>query len=207
MGKDRRKRMLWPCLMVLGLLLMAAALFLAAYNFFDDRGAGAAASQILEQMPKPAITKAPSLDPDEQVIPDYQLNPDMEMPKVKIQGNDYIGTLDIPALGLSLPVMGEWSYPKLKVAPCRYSGSAYQGEFVIAAHNYSRHFGRLNQLQAGDQVNFTDIDGNIFEYEAAEIQELEPTAIEEMTDSGWDLSLFTCTLGGQTRLTVRCRVK
>ena len=153
------------------------------------------------------MTKAPSLDPDEQVIPDYQLNPDMEMPKVKIQGNDYIGTLDIPALGLSLPVMGEWSYPKLKVAPCRYSGSAYQGEFVIAAHNYSRHFGRLNQLQAGDQVNFTDIDGNTFEYEAVEIQELEPTAIEEMTDSGWDLSLFTCTLGGQTRLTVRCRVK
>ena len=56
-------------------------------------------------------------------------------------------------------------------------------------------------------MNFTDIDGNIFEYEAAEIQELEPTAIEEMTDSGWDLSLFTCTLGGQTRLTVRCRAK
>ena len=207
MGKDRRKRMLWPCLMVLGLLLIAAALFLAAYNLWDDRRAGAAASQILEQMPKPAMTKAPSLDPDEQVSPDYQLNPDMEMPKVKIQGNDYIGTLDIPALGLSLPVMGEWSYPKLKVAPCRYSGSAYQGEFVIAAHNYSRHFGRLNQLQAGDQVNFTDIDGNIFEYEAVEIQKLEPTAIEEMTDSGWDLSLFTCTLGGQTRLTVRCRVK
>lgn len=205
MKRDRRSHALWPCLMALGLLLMAAALFLAAYNLWDDRRAGAASSQILKQMPQPSGTTPISLDPDEQEIPDYQLNPDMEMPETEIEGNGYIGTLDLPALGLSLPVMGDLSYQKLRIAPCRYSGSAYKGAFVIAAHNYSRHFGKLNQLEPGDEVRFTDVDGNLFEYEVAEIQNLEPTAIQEMTGGGWELSLFTCTLGGQTRLTVRCR--
>ena len=142
--------------------------------------------------------------PGESEIPDYILNPDMEMPTMDIDGNRYIGTLDIPALNLSLPVMSEWSYPKLKIAPCRYVGTAYQGNFVIAAHNYRTHFGSLGNLSAGDRVTFTDVDGNIFSYDVVEVQILNPAAIEEMVSDDWDLSLFTCTLGGKTRLTVRC---
>ena len=53
-------------------------------------------------------------------------------------------------------------------------------------------------------MTFTDVDGNIFAYDVAEIQVLKPTAIEDMMSEEWDLSLFTCTLDGQTRLTVRC---
>ena len=120
------------------------------------------------------------------------------------EGNAYIGTLEIPALGISLPVMSEWSYPKLRIAPCRYSGSVYQDNLVIAAHNYSRHFGKIGSLIDGDQILFTDVDGNHFLYEVAEIQILESTDVEKMLDEQWDLNLFTCTLGGKTRMTVRC---
>lgn len=49
-----------------------------------------------------------------------------------------------------------------------------------------------------------DADGNVFAYDVAEIQVLQSTAIGDMVSGEWDLSLFTCTLGGQTRLTVRC---
>ena len=45
--------------------------------------------------------------------------------------------------------MESWSYPKLKVAPCRYRGSAYLDDLIIAAHNYDRHFGRINTLLPG----------------------------------------------------------
>ena len=107
-------------------------------------------------------------------------------------------------MGPSLPVMSEWSYPKLKTAPCRYAGTAYKGGFVIAGHNYRRHFGPLKSLAPGDRVTFTDADGNLFAYDVAEIQVLKPTAIGDMVSEEWALSLFTCTLGGQTRLTVRC---
>ena len=51
-----------------------------------------------------------------------------------------IGILEIPALDLNL-VISSWSYSSLRLAPCRYSGSAYKGDLVIAAHNYQSHFG------------------------------------------------------------------
>ena len=202
MRKSKRKPGMW--LMTGGLLLIAAALFLTGYNLWDEQRAGKTAGRVLGQMP--VIGEAPELisHPGDLVIPDYLLNPDMEMPTVEIDGDAYIGTLEIPALNLTLPVMSEWSYPKLKIVPCRYAGTAYKGGFVIAGHNYRRHFGPLKSLAPGDRVTFTDADGNLFAYDVAEIQVLKPTAIEDMVSEEWELSLFTCTLGGQTRLTVRC---
>lgn len=188
-----------------GLLLIAAAILLTGYNLWDDWRANEAAEQVLEQMPTAMeIQGQSSDDPDEQEIPDYVLDPDMEMPIVEVNGNDYIGTLDIPSLQLSLPVMSDWSYPKLKISPCRYAGSAYQSGFVIAGHNYRRHFTPLSRIVIGDRVTFTDVDGNVFSYQVVETQVLKPSAIEEMISDEWDLSLFTCTLGGQSRYTVRC---
>ena len=96
------------------------------------------------------------------------------------------------------------SYPQLRIAPCRYYGSTKTGDLVIAAHNYSRHFGNIRNLSAGDEVYFTDMDGEITAYEVAEVDTLNPTDVEEMTDSGYALTLFTCTYGGQSRVTVRC---
>ena len=197
-------------LVLAGLVLIAAALALTGYNLWDDWRAGASVSQVLSQMPSPSLPgdadagAGETADPDEALIPDYILDPTREMPTVEIGGSDYVGTLEIPALELSLPVLSQWSYANLRIAPCRYSGTAYQGSFVIAAHNYRSHFGQLGSLSIGDTVTFTDVDSNLFSYRVAEVQVLEPTAIEEMVMEGWDLTLFTCTIGGQARLTVRC---
>ena len=202
MGRNRRRP--GTGLMAGGLLLLAAALLLTGYNLIDQWRADRAAAAVLERMPEPAELPAPSAGPGEQEIPDYLLNPDMEPPTVEIDGNDYIGTLDIPRLNISLPIMSEWSDAKLKITPCRYAGTAYRSGFVISGHNYRRHFGPLGRIAPGDRVTFTDVDGNVFAYNVAEIQILKPTAVEDMVSEDWDLSLFTCTLGGQTRLTVRC---
>lgn len=191
-----------------GAVLIAAALVLTGYNLWDDWRAGSSVTQVLEELPQPAplvYTPEPEADPDEQEIPDYLLNPDMEMPTVEVEGNDYVGTLEVPSLELSLPVLSEWSDANLRLAPCRYSGTAYKGNFVIAGHNYRSHFGPLSRLAVGAEVTFTDVDGNLFSYTVVEVEVLRPTAIEEMVSDQWDLTLFTCTLGGQTRLTVRCQ--
>ena len=157
-----------------------------------------------EAPPEPEETETPTVL-DEVEIPDYILNPEMEMPVLEIDGVDYIGILTIPALGLELPVASRWSYAKLKLAPCRYEGSAYLDSLVIAAHNYPSHFRNLKQLILGDTVVFTDVDGNVFQYEVAAMETLAPTNVEEMVFSGWDLTLFTCTIGGQSRIAVRCQ--
>lgn len=52
---------------------------------------------------------------------------------------------------------------------------------------------------------WTSSQGNLFQYRVALIEKILPTDVEKMIDSEYDLSLFTCTLGGQTRVTVRCR--
>lgn len=135
----------------------------------------------------------------------YQISPKMEMPAQQIDGEAYIGVLTIPALGLELPIMRDWSYPGLRKSPCRYYGSAYTNDLVIAGHNYNRHFGGLANLSVGDAVAFTDMSGNQFSYRVEELEMLQPAAVEQMTASGWDLTLFTCTYSGRARVTVRCR--
>ena len=181
-----------------GLLLIAAALFLTGYNLFDQmraqRSAAQAAAQLAERLPQTTQTD----------VPDYLLTPEMEMPVETIDGVDYVGVLRIPALALELPVISQWSYPLLKIAPCRYSGSAYQNNLVLCAHNYASHFGNLKNLHIGAAVTFTDMDGNLFSYQVAELETLPPQATEEMENGDWDLTLFTCTVGGQSRVTVRC---
>ena len=200
MAKTKYKVMLGA-----GLLLIAAALALAAYNVIDAQRAARSAAQALEALSQ--TTAASAAEPEEASAdnaPAYLADPEMPMPTVSFDGNDYIGRVDIPSLGLSLPVISEWSYPRLKIAPCRYTGSAYLDNLIIAAHNYSSHFGNLNRLNTGDTVTFTDVDGNQFTYAVSLIEDLPGTAIEEMQAGEWDLTLFTCTLGGRSRVTVRC---
>ena len=82
-------------------------------------------------------------------VPDYMLYPEQEMPVSEIGGQDYIGILEIPSLQISLPVMSQWSYKNLKTAPCRYYGSAYKENMVIAGHNHRAHFGGLRSFIPG----------------------------------------------------------
>lgn len=141
---------------------------------------------------------------DDEEEPLFVSHPNVEMPTQEIDGNSYIGVLEIPKFELSLPVMSEWSYPKFKKAPCRYVGSAYTGNLIIAAHNYDRHFGKIKTLELGDLVRFTDVEGNVFNYAVSGFETLGKKDVEQMEAGEWDLTLFTCTPGGAKRVTVRC---
>lgn len=188
-----------------GLLLLAAALFLTGYNLWDEQRAGNEAASVLEQVLQ-VQEDTVAFSTTEAFSYNYPTSK-MQMPSTSIDGNRYIGVLEFPKLGLTLPIISEWSEAKLRIAPCRYHGSVYAGDLVIAGHNYRSHFGRLQNLSVGDQVRFIDMDGNNFEYDVVEIEELDGTAIEEMVTGDWDLTLFTCTYSGQTRFTVRCAQK
>lgn len=139
--------------------------------------------------------------------PLYLTNPEIAMPVITLDGEKYIGILDIPSLELSLPIMKSWSYPKLKIAPCRYKGSVYSDNLIICGHNYDRHFGHLNELEKGDIIRFTDTEGHEFVYTVAYLDDIEKHDIDRMNAGSWDLTLFTCTKGGKTRVTVRCNLQ
>lgn len=194
-----------------GLLLLAAALFLWAYNGQESRRAGDSAQQVITELTQSLTRQPPTeagTDPEQTEapavkLPEYLLDAQREMPEKTVNGRAYIGVLSIPSLNLELPVLSQWSYPNLKDAPCRYSGSLYQNDLIICAHNYASHFGRLKTLQPGDTLLFTDMDDQVVSFQMVEQETLEPNDQEAMTTGDWDLTLFTCTPGGQTRVTVR----
>ena len=176
----------------LGVVCLLSSVGFVAYNWWENENAEDIAQDLLEDIQSIIEEKQP-----EQFLPE-------EMATVKVDGYDCIGILSVPVLDLELPVLTDWSYAKLKKAPCHYYGTYYEKDFVIAAHNYKSHFGRLSELQAGDIVVFTDINNIEHYYEVVLLETLPKNATKEMITSGFDLSLYTCTLGGGSRITVRC---
>ena len=187
-------------LIALGILALLAAVLLMGYNQWDSTRAEKAADSVLTQLEE-SIAEPRTIYPGDAAA-------DTEMPVGTIDGYDYIGYLSIPSIGLALPVMQQWSYPGLKIAPGRYAGSLATDDLVVAGHNYARHFSPIKHLAVGTEVLFVDMDGKTWHYEVSAGQVLQPTQIEKMTvkSSGddWDLTLFTCTTGGQARYALRC---
>lgn len=189
--------------MILGAVLVAAALSLFLWNRREDHRAGVSVERILPQVIG-QIENAEEIQEKTQEEAAGQDTADQDMAIAMIEGYAYIGYLSIPVLNLNLPVMSEWDYPRLKIAPCRYSGSVNQDDLVISAHNYNRHFGHIHELAEGDEVIFTDMNGNVIYYEVAVVEVLSPMDVEEMTAGKYALTLFTCTYNSQNRVTVRC---
>lgn len=197
-----RKRIGVVCVF-LGVACLLSSVGFVLYNRWEDTNAGETAHALLADVQSILEEKAADSD-DPQTFPtDTQQHP-AEMATVQAGGYDCVGILSVPALDLELPVLTDWSYAKLKKAPCRYYGTCYEKNFVIAAHNYPSHFGRLSQLQTGDLVLFTDVNGAVYDYEVILLETLPKEATEEMITGGFDLSLYTCTTGGGSRVTVRC---
>ena len=178
---------------LLGIVCIICSAGFVVYNHFESKNAEKN-TELLLQNAKSAI--------QEQNTEQY----DTKMKTVKVNGYDCIGILSVPVLDLELPILTDWSYAKLRKAPCLYYGSYYEKDFVIAAHNYKTHFGRLAGLKKDDVIIFTDVGGTEYYYKVVLLETLPPNATTQMITSGFDLSLYTCTVGGGSRVTVRCNL-
>ena len=195
---------------LLGIACMAGAVAFVIHNRAESENAAEVSETLLKDVRRLIYEQTPTEEESSETVKDETEADNetaykpTEMPTVKVGGYDCIGILSIPVLELELPVLTGWSYSKLQNAPCHYYGSYYEGDFVIAAHNYRAHFGRLAQLAEGDLVVFTDVKGIAHYYEVVLLETLPGKATQEMITSGFDLTLYTCTLGGESRVTVRC---
>lgn len=189
----QRKKIIAKAFITIGVLLLVSGLLLFGYNRKTEYVAGKASDAALKAL-------------QDQIEKNrYEGTTDSHsQPELEWDGASYFGVLTIPQLGLELPVQSDWSYPKLRKTPCVYAGSVEDGGLVILAHNYARHFGRIDDLRQGDMVRVTDGMGREYEYLVEEVFVMDATDVDKMTDSSYDLSLFTCTYGGKARVTVRC---
>ena len=213
-------------LTVIGLLLMAGGLGLVIYNMWDNNRAGDASDAILKQIEEaqadmgvsnaPAPPSRSDKDVDDRVTDKDAWRYGQTMPVTLVDGFQYIGILEIPSLGIRLPVMDTWDYDRLRISPCLYSGSYYTDDMVICGHNYQRHFSPIKGVDIDADVYFITADKVIYHYTVSNRETVQPTSVEQMIRNmnnrdpedgdmeDWDLTLFTCNTGGQTRCAVRC---
>lgn len=213
-------------LIILGAVLILSALLLFYHNAAEDDRAGEAAADALLELQEVMQENKPNYEENAENSADNSaesganssendfLDANLALPDrdnstkmttvTLADGYEYIGILEIPSLELTLPIMSEWDYNRLLLAPCRHFGAASTDDLVIAGHNYKRHFGPLDRVKLGDKVKFTELDGTVYEYEVVETTVLEATAVEEVQNSGHALVLYTCTYEGTTRIAVFC---
>ena len=143
--------------MTAGVVLVFAALLLFFHNRIEDKKAGENAEKTLQQL-EDAITEREAKDEtDTTRAPDVSSSPGMpspagtgsgsnglpappalDMPTVRSGAYDYIGYLDFPGYGLTMPVAATWSFPALEISPCRHAGSVYNDNLVVAGHKFWR---------------------------------------------------------------------
>ena len=175
---------------IFGLVLICSALSLLFYNSYQEQKAYKETENVLSALEGETQNSTQADSSDETTV--------------DVNGYDYIGVIEIPKIEIKLPVLSEWDYARLKIAPCRQFGSISTDDIVIAAHNYKKHFGSLSSLNIGDEIILTDTSKNTHEYSVARIEVLNPTDVEKVQNSGYDLVLYTCTYGGKTRVTLFC---
>ncbi len=186
------KRNVAIALIAIGVLAVFLATALWGYNLYESERAKNSAQDLMQSLLR-------QVDPQKE---DDPFNEKMKV--VDIDSYGYIGYLSVPTLNLELPVMSTYDYSRLKLAPCRYYGSAKSDNLVIAAHNYKHHFGYIGKLAAGDTILFTDMEGTIYRYRVTAVEVIPPTAVDQVKDSGDALVLYTCNYSGNKRVVVRC---
>lgn len=194
--------------MLIGLFLISGAVFLFLSNNRDEKNAETHVQNLIPVLMEEVKQVQESSEsgvalPDNKPV-ELLTQEDVVMTETVIDGHAYIGYLEIPDLGLTLPVMSDWSYAKLQISPCRFSGSLRGEDLVIMAHNYTSHFGFLKTLTEGSQIIFCDMNGVIWEYEVVALDVLPGDAVEEMIAGEYDLTLFTCATNRSHRITIRC---
>lgn len=205
-----KRRVFGTFIIAVGTSLVISALFLLLHNLKESSDAEAASASRLETV-KAAISDRAAEQTSESASSTEEMPGESftgvadEMTIVSLNGEDYIGYFSAPSIDLEMPVMAQWSEANLKKALCRHYGSAEEKNLVIAGHNYSSGFGKLRTLKLGDKVCFTDMNGKLHKYTVEEIEILNADDIKRMIESGWELSLYTCTYNGKQRVTVRCR--
>lgn len=181
----------------IGVLLILVSLIITGFNKYNDLNAGKQAQAALDIFKSEVIPKNHIVD---SLIP----NETKEMKTININGDEFIGTIKIPSINLELPVMSEYTYSKLKKAPCRYYGNLFTNDLIICAHAYKTFFANLVELKQNDLIIFTAVDGNNYVYEVLEIEVLKSTDVDKMINNDFDLTLYTCTYDNMGRVTVRC---
>ncbi len=185
-------------LFVLGCLLVMGSLGILLTNHLLAQQAQKANAEVVQIM--------------EEILPEkwegsMESRLDMAMPVLEIGRKDYAALVDIPALGLTLPVKDRWEGERAFACPRRFCGTVYDGSLVIGGADQPGQFGGLANLPLGTVVTITDMSGAVFSYAVDRIERTSSASAEILTDPDADLTLFGRNTYGLEYILLRCVVK
>lgn len=93
---------------------------------------------------------------------------DNTMPILSLHGTDFVGILEIPRYGSTLPVCADWG--NISKQPCRLYGSVYDKTLQIGATSQKGQYDFYREISTGDAVYFTDMEGNRYVYSVTDIR-------------------------------------
>jgi len=123
-----------------------------------------------------------------------------------------IGTLEIPSIKISYPILSDINDELLKIAPCRFYGPYPNeiGNLCIAGHNYddNRFFSNLHKLNIEDEINIYDFSNSLIKYyvyDKYETNKNDTSCTSQDTDGNKEITLVTCNNFNGNRLIIKAK--
>lgn len=136
----------------------------------------------------------------QSAIPEERTN--NAMPVLSIDGTDFVGILEMPRYGASLPVGAHWG--KVSSYPCLFDGSVYDGTLQIGATTQAGQYDFYRDISVGDAVYFTDMEGNRYEYTITDLRYVNRADQAALAEKDAGLTLFIKNIYGFSYLIVSC---
>ena len=190
-----RKNRLRQICVILGVVLLAAAIgALIWWNWTVGHSEIQAANYVAtlrSLLPEPRdATPEPRRDNTMAVLP--------------LDGTDFVGILEMPGYGLTLPVGADWGHTYQY--PCRFSGSIYDGSLQVGATTQKGQFDFYRELSVGDRVVYTDMEGNRYTFRITGLRQESHVDQTTLSRAEASLVLFVKNIYSFEYLIIFCNV-
>ena len=168
-------------LLVLGVLLILGALLITVVPVVSGKIASSKNDGVLETVYS-LIPEVRSGTFDDRV--------DVDMPSLEVDGEDYVGIIEIPMLEVHLPIRARWDSGKVSRSPCRFAGSIYDGSLIVGGSDHEDQFDFAKTISIGDAVFVTDMTGSRYTYKVTWVELTDDVSAENLASREADLVLF-----------------
>ena len=196
--KKSKNRKLTRGIMILGIILMAAAVSLVLLSQSHQKQAEEASKQTAEAL----LSFMPEIRTG---APDGRLN--TEMAVFEFGGTDFAGVLEVPAYNAVLPVGNVWDKKTVSNHPLRYTGSMYDSSLVIGGSENKGQLDFVKWIIGGDLVMVTDMTGLRYSYLVSDVEFTKDVSYENLTGKKGDLVLFSRNPYSMEYTIVICKLK
>jgi sortase A len=193
--KNQKRSLFQNICLLSGTVMMAAALVTLLFWQWNIHASAKAAGEYVHTLR--------TLIPEPQgAVPEQRQ--DNTMAVLSLNGTDFVGILEMPKFGSSLPVGADWG--NITRYPCCFSGSVYDGSIRIGATSQPGQYDFFREISVGDSLYFTDMTGNRYSYTVTDIRYAKHANQESPDSREADLTLFLQNVYAFEYIQIYCKV-